>query len=49
LIRAGSRPSAGSRPRWGILLVVTALIVAAAGAYAGVAFQRFEDSRTAAS
>lgn len=49
MIRAGSRPRAGSAPRWGILLVVTALIVAAAGAYAAVAFQRFEDSRTAAS
>jgi hypothetical protein len=40
---------AGSKSRWGILLVFTVLIVAAAGTYAAVAFQRFEDSRTAAS
>jgi hypothetical protein len=40
---------AGSKLRWGILLVVTVLIVAAAGAYAAASFQRFEDSRTAES
>jgi hypothetical protein len=40
---------AGSKPRWGILLVVTALVIAAAGTYAAVAFQRFQDSQMAAS
>ena len=40
---------AGSRARWGILLVITALVIAAAGAYAATAFGRFQESRTAAS
>lgn len=39
----------GSRLRWGILLLVTALVVGAAGAYAAAAFHRFQDSSTAAS
>ncbi|MEV7604878.1 hypothetical protein AB0N65_05515 [Paenarthrobacter sp. NPDC089322] len=34
--------------RWGILLAVTALVLAAAGVYAVNAYQRFEESRTAA-
>lgn len=42
-------PAAGSRLRWAILLVVTALVVVAAGAYATVAFQRFQESRTSVS
>lgn len=41
--------AAGSTPRWGILLVVTALIMAAAGAYAAAAFQRFQESQAAVS
>ena len=40
---------AGSRARWGILLVVTALVIAAAGAYAAAAFGRFQESKAAAS
>ena len=40
---------AGSRARWGILLVITALVIAAAGAYATTAFGRFQESRMAAS
>ncbi|HEX9226513.1 MAG TPA: hypothetical protein VF885_07625 [Arthrobacter sp.] len=40
---------AGSRARWGILLVITALVIAAAGAYAATAFGRFQESRAAAS
>lgn len=36
------------RLRWGILLAVTALVLAAAGVYAVGAYQRFEESRTAA-
>ncbi|WP_346926095.1 hypothetical protein [uncultured Arthrobacter sp.] len=40
---------AGSRARWGILLVITALVIAAAGAYAATAFGRFQESRTAVS
>jgi hypothetical protein len=40
---------AGSRARWGILLVITTLVIAAAGAYAATAFGRFQESRTAAS
>ena len=41
--------AAVSRARWGILLVVTMLVIAAAGAYAANAFGRFQESRTAAS
>ena len=41
--------AAGSRLRWGILLLVTALVVGAAGAYAAVAFQRFQEGKTAVS
>ena len=41
--------AAGSKLKWGILLVVTALVVGAAGAYAAVAFQRFQESKTAVS
>jgi len=40
---------AAGRLRWGILLAVTALVLAAAGIYAVGAYQRFEESRTAAS
>lgn len=39
---------AGGRLRWGILLAVTCLVLAAAGIYAVGAYQRFEQSRTAA-
>ncbi|ABM08112.1 TolB family protein [Paenarthrobacter aurescens] len=35
--------------RWGALLAVTALVLVAAGIYAVSAYQRFEESRTAAS
>lgn len=35
--------------RWGLLLVVTALVLAGAGIYAIGAYQRFEESRSAAS
>ena len=35
--------------RWGALLAVTALVLVAAGIYAVGAYQRFEESRTAAS
>ncbi|WP_309075583.1 hypothetical protein [Paenarthrobacter sp.] len=35
--------------RWGALLAVTALVLVAAGVYAVGAYQRFEESRTAAS
>ena len=42
---AGSLTAAGSRARWGILLVVTALVIAAAGAYAATAFGRFQESK----
>ena len=35
--------------RWGALLAVTALVLVAAGIYAVAAYQRFEESRTAAS
>ncbi|MFK0005889.1 TolB family protein [Paenarthrobacter sp. NPDC090520] len=38
----------GGRLRWGILLAVTALVLAGAGVYAVNAYQRFEESRTAA-
>ncbi|AXJ11224.1 hypothetical protein [Arthrobacter sp. PM3] len=38
-----------SKARWGILLVVTVLVVGAAGAYAATAFERFQESKTAAS
>ncbi|XAS70625.1 hypothetical protein VUN82_16145 [Micrococcaceae bacterium Sec5.1] len=38
----------GGRLRWGILLAVTAVVLAAAGIYAVGAYQRFEESRTAA-
>ncbi|MFJ5958508.1 TolB family protein [Paenarthrobacter sp. NPDC092416] len=38
----------GGKLRWGILLAVTALVLAAAGVYAVGAYQRFEESRTAA-
>ncbi|MDV8146290.1 hypothetical protein [Arthrobacter sp. B10-11] len=41
--------SAGGRKRWLILLVITAVVLAGAGAYAAVAFQRYQDSRAAAS
>ena len=40
---------AGSTPRWGILLLVTALVIAAAGTYAAIAFGRFQESMAAAS
>ncbi|QQQ61095.1 hypothetical protein [Paenarthrobacter ureafaciens] len=39
---------AGAKLRWGILLAVTALMLTAAGVYAVGAYQRFEQSRTAA-
>ncbi|BCW36682.1 TolB-like translocation protein; signal peptide [Arthrobacter sp. StoSoilA2] len=38
----------GGRLRWAILLAVTAVVLAAAGIYAVGAYQRFEQSRTAA-
>ncbi|MGO4247251.1 hypothetical protein AB4Y87_08555 [Paenarthrobacter sp. RAF54_2] len=38
----------GGRLRWGILLAVTAVVLAAAGIYAVGAYLRFEESRTAA-
>ncbi|WP_416418703.1 hypothetical protein [Paenarthrobacter aromaticivorans] len=38
----------GGKLRWGILLAVTLLVLAAAGIYAVGAYQRFEESRTAA-
>ncbi|KUM41156.1 TolB family protein [Arthrobacter sp. EPSL27] len=41
--------AAGRTARWGILLVITVLVIAAAGAYAANAFGRFQESRTAAS
>ncbi|MBT2586295.1 hypothetical protein [Arthrobacter sp. ISL-95] len=40
---------AGSKLRWAALLAVTALVLVAAGIYAVGAYQRFEESRTAAS
>ncbi|NHW45890.1 hypothetical protein HAV21_03125 [Paenarthrobacter sp. MSM-2-10-13] len=40
---------AQSKLRWGALLAVTALVLVAAGIYAVGAYQRFEESRTAAS
>ncbi|WP_104175402.1 hypothetical protein [Arthrobacter sp. Y81] len=40
---------AGGRKRWIILLAITVLVLAGAGSYAAVAFQRFQDSRSAAS
>jgi len=40
---------AGSKLRWGVLLAVTAVVLAAAGIYAVGAYQRFEESRAAAS
>jgi hypothetical protein len=39
----------GGKIRWGVLLAVTALVLAAAGVYGVGAYQRFEQSRTAAS
>ncbi|MFE4197739.1 TolB family protein [Paenarthrobacter sp. NPDC056912] len=39
---------AGGKVRWGVLLAVTALVLGAAGVYAVGAYQRFEQSRTAA-
>ncbi|MDR7083973.1 hypothetical protein J2X01_003279 [Arthrobacter ginsengisoli] len=41
--------AAGSKPKWGILLLLTALVIAGAGTYAAIAFGRFQESRTAAS
>ncbi|WP_224090803.1 hypothetical protein [Arthrobacter sp. StoSoilB13] len=38
----------GGRLRWAILLAVTAVVLAAAGVYAVGAYQRFEQSSTAA-
>ncbi|WP_347107725.1 hypothetical protein AAHB33_12030 [Paenarthrobacter sp. S56] len=38
----------GGRLRWGILLAITGLVLAAAGIYAVGAYQRYEESRTAA-
>ncbi|MCM0616599.1 hypothetical protein MOD31_11240 [Paenarthrobacter sp. TYUT067] len=46
---AGTGTAAGGRLRWGILLAVTALVLAGAGIYAVGAYQRFEESRSAAS
>ena len=40
---------AESKLRWGALLAVTALVLVAAGIYAVGAYQRFEESRNAAS
>ncbi len=39
----------GGKMRWGILLSVTVLVLVGAGIYAFGAYQRFEESRTAAS
>ena len=39
----------GSRPRWVILMVITVVVLTGAGAYAAVAFNRFQESRSAAS
>ncbi|MEV7661215.1 hypothetical protein [Paenarthrobacter sp. NPDC089316] len=41
--------AAEGKVRWSALLVVTVLVLVAAGAYAVGAYQRFEESRTAAS
>ncbi|WP_043429858.1 TolB family protein [Arthrobacter sp. FB24] len=41
-------PGSG-RKRWIILLVITVVVLAGAGSYAANAFQRFQDSRSAAS
>ncbi|ABM10657.1 hypothetical protein FHR86_003685 [Paenarthrobacter ilicis] len=46
---SGTGTVAGGRLRWGILLAVTALVLAGAGIYAVGAYQRFEESRRAAS
>ncbi|MEO5320746.1 hypothetical protein PV761_19415 [Arthrobacter sp. CC3] len=40
---------ASGRNRWIILLAITVVVLTAAGSYAAVAFQRFQDSRSAAS
>jgi hypothetical protein len=40
---------ASRRKRWIILLAITVVVLTAAGSYAAVAFQRFQDSRSAAS
>ncbi|MCP1414491.1 hypothetical protein [Paenarthrobacter sp. A20] len=40
---------AGGKMRWGILLTVTVIVLVGAGIYAFGAYQRFEESRTAAS
>jgi hypothetical protein len=40
---------ASGRKRWIILLAITVVVLTAAGSYAAVAFQRFQDSRSAAS
>ncbi|SEI57990.1 WD40-like Beta Propeller Repeat [Arthrobacter sp. yr096] len=40
---------AAGKTKWGILLAVTAIVLVAAGIYAVGAYQRFEESRTAAS
>lgn len=40
---------AGGRKRWIILLAITVVVLTGAGSYAAVAFQRFQDSRSAAS
>ncbi|KIS26984.1 hypothetical protein TV39_12940 [Arthrobacter sp. SPG23] len=37
------------RKHWIILLVITVVVLAGAGSYAAIAFQRFQDSRSAAS
>lgn len=39
----------GSRNRWVTLMVITVVVLTGAGAYAAVAFSRFQDSRSAAS
>ncbi|NKR13418.1 MULTISPECIES: hypothetical protein [unclassified Paenarthrobacter] len=44
---AGAGTTVGGRLRWGILLTVTALVLAGAAIYAVGAYQRFEESRTA--
>ncbi|WP_275775215.1 hypothetical protein [Paenarthrobacter sp. Y-19] len=44
---SGGAPT--GKVRWGVLLVVTVLVLVAAGVYAVGAYQRFEESRTAAS
>jgi hypothetical protein len=41
--------SGGARKRWIILLVITVVVLAGAGSYVALAFQRFQDSRSAAS